>query len=240
MSTLDEIQHLAQQHGLVVRGGFVVGEADNVPGIDVGIATVTLVLFGNVGSSLWKCFSDSAEYTDGLPDPMNRWSERIGGQIARQLSGRALFPFGDPPYQPFIAWAQKIESLRCSKIGLLIHPQYGLWHAYRFAIALPEQVSGLDAVRILDQLVGDNICQNCVDQPCLSACPVGAFTVSGYNVAGCYDFLKHSDTESGDCRKVGCQSRLACPQGHEFRYHTEHTRFHMDALFDDLSNRLEN
>ncbi len=238
MNTLDDIHRLAQQHGLVVRGGFVVDESDQVPCIDERIAAVTLVLFGNVGSSLWTCFSNSKEYADRLPDPLNRWSERIGEQIASRLSGRALFPFGGPPYQPFIEWAKKSESLRHSKIGMLIHSQYGLWHAYRFAVALPELIVGLKTTQAVD-----DICQRCVEQPCLSTCPVGAFSTSGYDVAVCYDFLKdakqESGRQSGACRE-GCQARQACPQGHQFRYQTQHERFHMDAIFDGLSNRLEN
>ncbi len=248
MHTLDQIHRLAQQQGLLVRGGFAVDDADNVPPVAKGVATVTLVLFGNAGSSLWECFSSSKEYADALPDPLNRWSKRIGEDIANQLCGRALFPFGEPPYQPFIDWAKKAESLHCSKIGMLIHPRYGLWHAYRFAIALPTHISGLaadeSAANLADDFIaGDmieqDICQRCVEQPCLSACPVGAFTQSGYDVAVCYDFLKRdSGTQPGGCRKGGCQSRVACPQGHRFRYQAEHSRFHMDAFFATISNRL--
>ena len=168
MIRLDEIQRLAQQHGLVVRGGFVVDEADNVPCIEYGVAALTLVLFGNAGSSLWACFSDSNEYADGLPDPLNRWSKRIGQQMAAQLSGQALFPFDSMPYHPFIDWAKKAESLRCSKLGMLIHPRYGLWHAYRFAIALPDVISELNA-----QHTDDDICQRCVGQPCLNGMSSG-------------------------------------------------------------------
>ena len=117
MNTAEEIRQLAEQHGLAVRGGFEVANEDNVPDIRKGTPAVALVLFGNAGSSSWESFSNSEEYADGAPDPLNRWSERIGNQMAAEFGGRAYFPFGGPPYQPFIRWASKAESLRSSKIG---------------------------------------------------------------------------------------------------------------------------
>ena len=111
---------------LVVRGGFNTVPADQVPDIDSQTKTASLILFGNAGSSIWSEFSSSPEYNDGLPDPLNRWSKRIGTAMAQQLSGLPLFPFGGPPYQPFLQWARKSEGLKPSRIGMLIHPEYGL------------------------------------------------------------------------------------------------------------------
>ena len=160
--TINDILDYASQYGLVVRGGFVVADQDNVP--DIGAdAAQSLILFGNAGSSLWECFSASDEYLDGNPEPLDRWSERIGNRIADLFGGLALFPFGEPPYQPFLQWASRSESLYLSRLGMLIHPQYGLWHAYRFAVALPTVPDGMVKVEA-DQ----DICARCPDQPCLS------------------------------------------------------------------------
>jgi ferredoxin-like protein FixX len=236
MNITRRINHLAQSHGLVVRGGFTVEEDDRVPEIQPGVAASELVLFGNAGSSLWEKFSASAEYSDGLEDPLNRWSERIGKQIAREVSGLALFPFGGPPYQPFIRWASKAESLNSSKLGILIHPRYGLWHAYRFAVALPEPESFLPTEETT-RVAETDICEKCIEQPCLKTCPVDAFTVSGYKVAACYGFL--TDNPQSDCRKTTCQARLSCPEGKNFHYQQQHAQFHMDAFINSMADRFD-
>jgi epoxyqueuosine reductase len=43
------------------------------------------------------------EFTDGRPDPIDRWSRRVIGHMACDLGAKALFPFGGPPWHPFIA-----------------------------------------------------------------------------------------------------------------------------------------
>jgi len=234
MNLVDKIYRLAQNHGLVVRGGFDVNDEDKVPEISPGTPAAALVLFGNAGSSLWERFSNSSEFSDGTADPLNRWSERIGKQTAAELSGLALFPFGGPPYQPFIRWAKKSESLQSSKLGMLIHPRYGLWHAYRFAVALPEMEPVFPPVV---KATETDICLRCVEQLCLKTCPVSAFTGSGYDVETCYGFLKRNPASR--CRTTTCQARQACPEGKGFNYQQQHARFHMDAFFNSIATQFE-
>ena len=228
MKPLDWIASLADRHGLVIRGGFPVRQDDEVPPVGDGNPARTLILFGNAGSSIWEAFSSSAEYADGQPDPLDRWSERIGTEMARSLSGRALFPFGGPPYRPFLRWAKKAEALHNSRLGMLIHPRYGLWHAYRFAIALPRDVE-IDA-----DGASDDICARCPDQPCVTACPVGAFD-RDYDAKACYT---HLVSDQGITCKTTCRARLSCPYASEFRYHPGHAEFHMDAYIRTMSRRF--
>ena len=47
--------------------------------------------------------------------------------------GTAWFP-SEKPWQPFQQWAMRAEGLKASPLGVLIHPDYGLWHGYRGAI----------------------------------------------------------------------------------------------------------
>lgn len=231
--TFQEILKLASDRGLVYRGGFNVTETDEVPEINNGVPGSTLLMFGNAGSSLWEVFCASREYSDGKPDPLNRWSERVGTDIAIQVSGTVLFPFGGPPYQPFLQWAKKAESLQHSKLGMLIHPQYGLWHAYRFAIALPYVLDNLEQSK--NEI--ENICVDCVTKPCLTTCPVNAFSDSGYDVSSCYEYLK--DNSDSACRTRTCQARLACPEGHKFVYNVDHGRFHMNAFIISMESKFK-
>lgn len=154
---------------------------------------------------------------------MDRWSERIAWELAEDFDAVPLFPFGGPPHHPFLTWARQAEGLHPSPLGLLIHPQFGLWHAYRFAL-------GFRSVLELSEAVGEapSPCLACAEQPCLSACPVDAFTGEDYRVDVCADHL----IGEGDsvCSGQGCRSRLACPVGAEFCYQPDHAAFHMAAF----------
>jgi hypothetical protein len=67
-----------------------------------------------------------------------------------------------------------------------------------------------------------------VDKPCLSACPVGAFSGRSYDVPAC---VNHTRSTAGvDCREAGCRARRACPVGREYPYEPDQARFHMDAF----------
>ena len=207
--------------GLEVRGALRPEAGDAVPDLPDGTASGTLVLIGNAGSSMWTAFRCSPESASG-EHRLDRWSRRVIEGLAARFGASALFPFGGPPYLPFLRWAQRAEALHSSPLGPLIHPRYGLWHAYRGALCFAEclEVPEVDA--------GPSPCSACRDRPCLDGCPVGAFTVSGYDVAAC---VKHVDSPAGStCLMQGCLARRACPVGREYRYVPAQAEFHMQAF----------
>lgn len=224
LDCIDSLAAAAARHGLMLRGGFAVQAGDDVP--DVGEAPAKhLLLFGNAGSSMWAAFCASKEYLDKRPDPLNRWSRRIGEQLAGQWSARALFPFGGPPHLPFLRWGKKAESLQNSRLGMLMHPRFGLWHAYRFALALAQPI---DMPAPAAAPHSADICRRCRAKPCLRPCPVNAFSETNYDVQSCFRHL--AAHPGGRCMTEGCQARLACPQGEAYRYHPPHAAFHMSAF----------
>lgn len=219
---LIDIACLAAEEGLQMRGAFLCRPADGVPPQADGGDSRCLVLLGNIGRSIWPTFAASPEAADGLPDPMNRWSARVIGALADQLGGLALFPFGGPPYHPFLRWAQRAEALSPSPLGMLIHPVFGLWHAYRGAIALGQDLKPKPVP------VVDSPCETCADKPCLSACPVDAFAASGYDVPAC---TAHLEAAAGAvCMTGGCLARRACPVGRNQHYDADQAAFHMRAF----------
>jgi len=218
---LDRIACAAATAGLVLRGAFHPAADDAVPACHDGSPTRTLVLLGNVGSSLWPAFAASPEYRDGAPHPLDRWSRRVIDGLAADCSAMPLYPFGGPPHHPFVAWARRAEPVQESPLGLLIHPDHGLWHAYRGALALPRTLA------LPPPDTRPRPCDICSEQPCLRACPVGAFTGSVYDVAACTGFLA-TDTTARCAR--GCGARHACPVGREHAYAPAHAIFLMDAF----------
>ncbi len=219
---LSRIEQAAADQGLTLRGAFHPRAADRVPALADGRPAGTLVLLGNVGAGLWERFSTAPEFADGGADPLNRWSERVIDALAEAFRGRALFPFGGPPYQPFVAWAKRAEPVAESPLGMLIHPEYGLWHAYRGALAL------VGRLELPSRDARPRPCESCADKPCLSACPVGAFTGEGYDVAACAGHI--AAAAGADCLEQGCRARRACPVGRELVYGPAQGRFHMSAF----------
>ena len=208
---LATVATLLKPPGLIVRGGFHPVADDGVPG-----DPATLVLVGNAGPAMWRAFA--AVRADSA-DPLDDWVRDVLSGIAEALGAVPLFPFGGPPHLPFQRWARRAEAVAPSPLGVLIHPDYGLWHAYRGALAFAER---LDLPPRDDRPCP---CDTCADKPCLTACPVAAFEPQGYNVPACIGHI--SAPEGADCMDLGCRARRACPVGREFIYEPANAAFHM-------------
>ena len=88
----DDIGRRLSPHGLHLLGWFK--NADDQPS----------ALIGNTGSSHWPSYLQSPEAGDGQTDPMNRWTQRIVGKVADELTCEVRYPFGDDLW-PFQQWA---------------------------------------------------------------------------------------------------------------------------------------
>ncbi len=191
-----EIGAALSAHGLAVVGGFLPGPEDGAPE-----GCETLLLIGADGPALWEAFRAAPEAGDGARDPLDRWSRRVIGEIARGCGADALFPFGGPPWRPFIAWAARAEGARPSPVGMLASPRRGLSASYRGALALRE--------RLVLEPPAAHPCPSC-PAPCRTACPVGAVSGGVYDVAAC---VAHVSSPEGAACRNGCLVRLACPVG---------------------------
>lgn len=218
--TLTEIEQRLAGLGLTLLGALNLREDDPLQPAGLAFSCASILLFGNAGSAVWPVFSQSAEYLDGEPDPLDRWSQRVAAELAAELGAQPLFPFAGPPYQPFLRWAEKAGAGRPSPLGLTLHPGFGLWHGYRFALAFPVAVAGISEARM-----ADHPCDSCVARPCLDACPVNAFTGEEYKVTDCAGYLKRNPDYH--CNTRGCNARRQCPVGQQYHYSSDHADFHM-------------
>lgn len=150
--------------------------------------------------------------------PLDRWSARVVGGLAREFGGHALLPFGGPPHHPFYAWALRSGRAFASPVTLLVHDGAGLMVSYRGAIALPGRVD-------LPAPPAASPCDGCAAKPCLSACPARALDVRGYDVPACHAFLDMAD--GADCLSGGCIVRRACPISHAYGRLPEQSAYHM-------------
>ncbi len=219
---LERIEAALEPLGLILRGGFHPGPEDAVPALRDGACTGTLLLVGNAGPAMWQAFQAAPEAADGKAHPLDRWIGRRLGTLADDLGAEARFPFEGPPYLPFQRWAAKAEGLKASPLGILIHPRFGLWHAYRGALAFRE------ALPLPARPEAPCPCDGCAERPCLQGCPVGAFAAGSYAVADCLDHLGRP--EGQDCLALGCRARRACPVAREYLYDPQQAAFHMAAF----------
>ena len=203
-----------EELGMAVVGSFAVEDDDQLEGGSV-------VLVGNAGSAIWPVFQGSNEAKDGQPHPMDRWSKRVLGVLAREHGAGILFPSDGPPYQPFQRWAVRANpAIAPSPIGIAIHPKWGLWWALRAAIIWPDELPQANTG------AGEVPCTSCLDKPCLAGCPAGAFGSGRYDVAACASYV----TPGTACFKGPCAARASCPVGGGFRYEPAHAAFHMNAF----------
>ncbi|MEM1046673.1 MAG: hypothetical protein AAGL24_10990 [Pseudomonadota bacterium] len=204
--------------GLALRGGFHPNETDTVPRDGRNGPPRTVLLVGVIGRSTWDAFQAGRSDTE---NPLDDWTRSVVDPLARDEAAIAIYP-NDKPFWPFQQWAKRSEPVSESPLGLLIHPRYGLWHAYRAALVFA------DRLVVPQQLSAQSPCETCADRPCLRTCPVGAFTEQGFNVAACAGHLVEPPGRL--CLQGGCAARDACPVGQDYRYDEPQIRFHMAAF----------
>ncbi len=200
---------------LAVLGGFHPGPDDGLPA-----GTGTLLMLGPNAAGFWDHFRTQPEFADDVPDPLDRWSARVIGRIAEECGGTALFPFGGPPFLPFIGWALRTGRAWQSPVGLLVHDEAGLMVSWRGALALPRRLE-LPAP-------GAKPCDSCAARPCIGACPANALHEGGYDVPLCHAHLATPEGES--CMTGGCLVRRACPVSRRHDRPAAQSAFHMRAF----------
>ncbi|KMW58210.1 Ferredoxin [Candidatus Rhodobacter oscarellae] len=214
--SIGEVTAAAHRAQLDVFGAFHPTPEDRAPQ-----GRRTLVLLGPREPGFWAAFTDSPEYQDGSAHPLDRWSTRVITALAEELDAEPLFPFGGPPYQPFISWAMRSGRAWQSPAGPLVHDTAGMMVSYRGALAMRAKIS-------LPARPGKP-CVTCATQPCLNACPVDALSAqTGYDLAACHGFL---DTAAGaDCMSRGCAARRACPVSQNHARQEAQSAFHMRSF----------
>jgi epoxyqueuosine reductase len=181
---------------LEIVGGFHPGPEDIVP---EGVGT--LLLLGPREPGFWEAVSAAPEFGDGGRDPLDRWSAQVIGRLAGDLGALPFFPFGEPR-RPFVRWALRTGRIWVSEVNLLITVEAGLLVSFRGALGFRE--------RIAVPPPAQRPCDDCIGTPCLTACPVGALTASGYDVPACRSYVA-SPPGAASCGEHGCAVRLACP-----------------------------
>ncbi|NUS19070.1 MAG: 4Fe-4S dicluster domain-containing protein [Mesorhizobium sp.] len=219
---VDEIGAALAVNGLILRGGFNFGDDETAPAAGSAALARSVLLVGQAGAAPWPHFQRWLErQARGIANSLDNWSREVIGAVAKEFGARAVSP-SDRPYLPFQQWAMRAEGLKPSPLGILMHPRYGLWHAYRGALLFEDEISLPEAHEAI------HLCDTCVDKPCLKSCPVDAYSADGFAHGACLAHVRGAD--GAPCRTGGCLDRNACPYGADYRYPAEVQVFHMAAF----------
>lgn len=218
---LQEISRQLAAHGLILRGGFVFGDGEAALETSEARPAKSVLLVGQAGAAPWPHFLRWREQQpQDLQNPLDTWSREVIDRVAAYFSAWTVYP-SDKPYQPFQQWAMRAEGLKPSPLGILMHPEYGLWHAYRGALLFADEISAQEPRNPV------HLCDLCAGKPCLKSCPVDAYSADGFVYQACLAHVRGA--EGGPCRTGGCLDRNACPYGAGYRYPAEVQAFHMTS-----------
>ncbi len=169
-----------------------------------GLSDGTLILLGLRGAEGWRRISSASEFHDGQHDPLDRWSRRIIGGLATMIGAQTYYPFGGPPYMPFVNWALASGRAFTSPSHMLVHDTVGMLISYRGALHLRQEI------KTPAPALHRSPCDSCETRACLNSCPVHAMVDGGpYGLSAC---RTHLATPAGaPCLSNGCIARIACP-----------------------------
>lgn len=220
--TTDGVAAALAAHGLILRGGFHFAGDEAVPAGLSGALAKSALLVGQAGAAPWPHFQRwLGQQAKGIANPLDTWSREVLGRVAQQFGARAVSP-SDRPYLPFQRWAMRAEGLRPSPLGILMHPTFGLWHAYRGALLFEQEIFLPEPEETM------HLCDTCAEKPCVKSCPVDAYSEQGFAHDACLGHVRGA--RGGPCRTGGCLDRNACPYGTDYRYPPEVQAFHLAAF----------
>jgi epoxyqueuosine reductase len=229
---LETIRAAAARHGLNLVAALPVERYDAAVKSEVRAARIapaarSIVVIGNGGGAFWNGYRKRIEADpawEARQNPLDDFTrEIIEHDLAAPLCERGVrcttvYPFtSDAPSLNFIELGKLAGLGGPSIIGVLVHPTYGPWIAFRAAILLEEPLDAPDAA------LGFDPCPTCTVRTCISACPVGAVSFpNGWDVPAC---IKHRVENEVDCA-TRCHARVACVLGPEHRYPDDELAYH--------------
>ena len=159
--SVDSIAAALLANGLILRGGFNFAPGEGPATRATGGPARSVLLVGQAGAAPWPHFLSWREkQPQTIANPLDTWSRQVIGHVAQAFGARAVSP-SDKPYLPFQQWAMRAEGLKPSPLGILMHPQYGLWHAYRGALLFEDEIA------LPGHAEAIHLCDACVEKPCL-------------------------------------------------------------------------
>ncbi len=185
--------------------------------------TRAILVFGSGGPTLWNALiadlGAHPEHLSAEAHPLDAYVRRAVEQVDLGLGGvrrRWFFAAADAELHLDFRMLADLAGLGGrSRMGLVLHPEFGLWLGLRAACFVDQAVP-------LSAAIEEDPCAGC-PAPCIPACPGDAFVDGAWSVDRCAAF----HAASRRCAS-SCDARSACPKGAEHRYGPDETVYHYD------------
>ena len=200
------------------------------PALRPGARSALVVASG--GRALFDAFSAASEAALSS-DPLDAYTRRVVEAAAGRLGGgaRALFAFErrGGVYADFVALGQAAGLGAPSRLGLLLHPEFGPWMSIRAVLLTEREVAETGPAPGFDP------CSGC-PAPCVRACRGAAVPAAArgfdsarlrFDVAAC----RATRASEPGCR-LRCDARRACVIGPDHAYSPEAEAHHMRASLE--------
>jgi hypothetical protein len=187
----------------------------------------SIVVIANGGGGLWSALKRHAEKHPRWwrrEHPLDDFTRAI---VENEIAPAAckggvqctvVFPFmqGKATLN-FIELGKAAGLAGPSILGVVVHPRFGPWIAFRAAILIDDEIDAPGEARGFDP------CPTCVERPCIAACPTAAVAFpTGWDIPRCLTYRIESES---DCAPQ-CHARIACVIGPEHRYPDDELAHH--------------
>ena len=187
----------------------------------------SIVVIANGGGALWLGLRRHAEHHPGWwerENPLDDFTRTIVEKeiepVIRQSRCRytMVFPFTSGATTLNFIELGKVAGLGGSSIlGVVVHPKFGPWIAFRAAILVDELIDAPGEAASFDP------CPSCTQRSCIAACPTAAVAFpSGWDIPRCLAYRIESEP---DCTPR-CHARVACVLGPQYRYPEDELAYH--------------
>jgi len=187
----------------------------------------SIIVVANGGGALWRAFTNHAAQHPGWSareNPLDDYTrDAVESTIVpavRKAGVRCTTVY------PFVSGGGALNFMELAKlaglagpsiIGVVVHPIYGPWIAFRAALLVDAE---LDEPGIA---AGFNPCPSCAVRSCIDACPAHAVNFpAGWDIPRC---LTHRVEAEADCAPR-CHARAGCVLGPEHRYPDDELAYH--------------
>ncbi len=184
----------------------------------------SILVLASGGRAFFEGFRRSPEARSGGTEPLDAYTRRLVETAAAALrrsgdASRASFSFERRGglHADFVALGRAAGLGAPSRLGLLVHPEFGPWLAIRALLfterCLPETCERVEF----------RPCEGC-PAPCAVACHGAAVAPAGFDALACGATRRREPA----CR-LRCDARRACVLGPEHAYAAEAEAHHMRA-----------
>ncbi|MGO9263756.1 MAG: hypothetical protein ACLQBA_02530 [Candidatus Binataceae bacterium] len=192
-----------------------------------------IIVVANGGGDFWRAFTAFATSHPGWRERANPLDDFTRAVVEDTLAPvvRAQGVRCTPVYPfvadgPFMAGGPTLNFMELGKlaglagpsiVGVVVHPVYGPWLAFRAALLVDVAIDAPGAA------LGFDPCPGCTVRSCVTACPADAVSgASGWDIPRC---LTHRVEREADCTPR-CHARAACVLGPEHRYPDDELAYH--------------